>query len=61
VDEPSARINGRAGAIPRPARMVEGKLYVPPRTVVEALGGAVKYNAPDYRLDIQPEPEEQNK
>jgi len=58
VDEPSARVNGRVGAIPRPPRMVEGKLYVPPRLVMRAFGGSVKYNTLEYRLDLRLEPDE---
>ncbi len=62
VGETSARINGQVGAIARPARMVGGKLYVPPRLVTRALGGSVKYDPREYRLDIEPEAEEeQNK
>jgi foldase protein PrsA len=58
VDEASARVNGRIGAIPWPPRMVEGKLYVPPRLVMDAFGGSVKYNTPEYRLDLKLEPDE---
>jgi len=60
VGEASARVNGQVGAIAQPAQMVDGKLYVPPRLVAGALGAEVKYRPLEYRLDIQPEPDEEN-
>ncbi|MFQ5811479.1 MAG: peptidyl-prolyl cis-trans isomerase [Armatimonadota bacterium] len=60
VDAASARVNGQLGAIPQPARMVEGKLYVPPRLVGRALGAPAKYDALEYRLNIALEPDEDN-
>jgi foldase protein PrsA len=60
VDAASARINGQVGAISRPARMVEGRLYIPPRLAGRALGAPVKYDELEYRLNIALEPDEDN-
>jgi len=55
VGASSAIINGRHGAIRKAPRMVDRNLYVEARLVVEALGGSVKWDGPEYTLAIQSE------
>lgn len=48
-----ATVDGRDGAIKKVPRMVDGNLYLGPRLVVEALGGSLEWDGPEYTLVIQ--------